>query len=149
MRVSVTVIMETTAYATVEVEAEELSDEAIEAALSEELLSAADWRLSDGNVIRPRDVSIMEDSVEEIAPSQIAGHAVFQGEAWIMDHAVAVDDARFTYPVTVAEYRDAQEFDDALDDLKEAAAAPREVKDWNGPFSIRFEPLPTEAGAAE
>lgn len=74
----------------------------------------------------------------ESADSVQIGRAVFQGEAWIGDHAVPVDDARYTYPITEAEYAQAFAYHDvqAFDGLQEAAAAPRAVKGWPGPFTI-------------
>lgn len=72
------------------------------------------------------------------AYSPVIGTAVFQGEAWVNDHAIPVDDARYTYPITEAEYAEAWRFREVqeFDTLQEAAAAPRAVKDWPGPFTI-------------
>lgn len=68
----------------------------------------------------------------------VIGTAVFQGEAWVNDHASPVDDSRYAYPITEAEYAEAWRFREvqAFDSLQEAAAAPRAVKGWPGPFSI-------------
>lgn len=65
--------------------------------------------------------------------------ATFQGEAWIMDNAMPVDDARFTYTVTAREFMLS---DVDLDGLAQAAEAPAEVKAWGGPFTVTLEPLP-------
>lgn len=66
MRVQVTVVHETTIYATVEVEVEDTDLDTVAEALTDELMSGADWQISDGNIIRARDVQIMRDT---IAPS--------------------------------------------------------------------------------
>ncbi|USN15596.1 hypothetical protein KIKIMORA_04780 [Brevundimonas phage vB_BpoS-Kikimora] len=65
--------------------------------------------------------------------------AIFTGQAMIMDHAMDVDDARWTYPVTRAEFQDAVATHDltAFDALSDAAAAPAEVRAWAGPFEIK------------
>ena len=40
----------------------------------------------------------------------VIGTAVFQGEAWVNDHASPVDDSRYAYPITEAEYAEAWRF---------------------------------------
>lgn len=82
------------------------------------------------------DLSDLRDAESEASPQ--IGTAIFQGEAWIDDHAIAVDDARWTYPITEAEYAQAWAFREvqAFDGLQEADAAPRAVMGWPGPFTI-------------
>lgn len=82
------------------------------------------------------DLSDMREADTENDPQ--IGTAIFQGEAWIGDHALPVDDARWTYPITEAEYAEAFAYRDvqAFDGLQEAVSAPRAVKNWPGPFTI-------------
>lgn len=84
------------------------------------------------------EIDLIDLREDEAAAAPQIGTAIFQGEAWIGDHAMAVDDARWTYPITEDEYAQAWAFREvqALDGLQEAAAAPRAVKGWPGPFTI-------------
>lgn len=67
--------------------------------------------------------------------------ATFQGEAWINDHATAVDDARYSFPVSAAEVEDCADRENRVyDELADAAQAPLEVRAWTGPFTISLAP---------
>lgn len=67
--------------------------------------------------------------------------ATFQGEAWINDHATAVDDARYSFPVSAAEVEDCADRENRVyDELADAAQAPLEVRAWSGPFTISLAP---------
>lgn len=77
-----------------------------------------------------------------------AFEARFVGQAWINDHAMEVDDGRFTYEVTWTDIEAAGGMNAAggpergdWDGLKAAAAAPVEVGDWTGPFEITLTSL--------
>lgn len=65
--------------------------------------------------------------------------AVFQGQAMILGQAMEVDESRWTYPITRAEFQDAVAVHDlmAFDTLSEAAGAPADVRAWTGPFEIK------------
>ena len=74
-------------------------------------------------------------------PATLPFRATFQGEAWINDHAVPVDDARCEFFVSQAEVEECLDRENGVyDELSDAALAPAEVKGWNGPYSIRLEP---------
>lgn len=66
----------------------------------------------------------------------------FQGEAWVRDHAIPVDDAHFTFLATAEEVAEAHDGYGVFDALTDAERAPAEVRDWSGPFSITVERRP-------
>lgn len=78
---------------------------------------------------------------EPVDPDALPFRATFIGQAWVMDHAVEVDDARHTFYVSPAEVEECFDRENGVyDELTEAALAPAEVKGWDGPYDIRLEP---------
>ncbi|UTC28647.1 hypothetical protein MARCHEWKA_01340 [Brevundimonas phage vB_BpoS-Marchewka] len=77
------------------------------------------------------------------APETLPYRATFQGQAWIMDHAIAADDARHEFFVSQAEVEECGDRENGVfDELSDAALAPVEVRNWQGPFEIECERRP-------
>ncbi|USN15875.1 hypothetical protein PAPPERLAPAPP_01330 [Brevundimonas phage vB_BpoS-Papperlapapp] len=77
------------------------------------------------------------------APETLPYRATFQGQAWVADHALAVDEARHTFYVSQNEADACADLSkDLCDSLIDAALAPPEVKTWSGPFDLRLERRP-------
>lgn len=75
-----------------------------------------------------------------VDPDTLPFKATFQGQAWINDHVMSVDDSRFEFLVSQAEFEGCRERADYIfDELQTAADAPAEVKRWDGPFDIDCE----------
>lgn len=72
-----------------------------------------------------------------VQPAAYPYRAVFQGQAWISDHAVPVDDARHTFCVSQAEVDECWDRGNGVfDELSDAALAPGAVRNWPGPFDM-------------
>ena len=144
------------AHRTVEIEAEtpQAAALAVHAALSADI--GEHWTVMDELTLDPvESFDIYPEGSPDFAtnhPSgqpdypQTIGTATFQGEAWVMDNAIAVDDARYDYPISLREYIDVRQTHDFLDfdPLQDAAAAPGVVKNWPGPFTITVELAPLD-----
>ncbi|USN14369.1 hypothetical protein KABACHOK_05560 [Brevundimonas phage vB_BpoS-Kabachok] len=77
------------------------------------------------------------------APETLPYRATFQGQAWIMDHAIAADEARHAFYVSQAEVEACFDREKGVyDELSDAALAPAEVRNWQGPFDIQCERRP-------
>jgi len=96
------------------------------------------------------------DALAQLPPTHVA---TFVGEAWVGNRATPVDDGAFEFPVNGAEIEDAGGFaGDSTptdceprgdwDALKGAHAAPPQVRDWTGPYTIKLRPIDQAAGGA-
>ncbi len=91
-------------------------------------------------------------------PSPAIGAVAFVGEAWVNDHAVAVDEGSVLFLVTADDIRAAgydPELPDLwslrsadLDGLKDVPSAPDLVRNWPGPFTITLSRLDDEDAEA-
>lgn len=103
-------------------------------------------------VFYPADVECVEGD-DEMPPA--VARATFIGQAWINDHAIPVDDGRFSYLVTAEDIASAGGADPEdpegltpargdWDDLRTALFAPPQVRAWAGPFEIVLSPLESD-----